>query len=70
MKEIKKLIDAIDDMELLFKASLYRWGKHDYRTQSYFYEIMGLKEAFKIVTGMTVVDYRLNHDIAKKKEDC
>ena len=67
---MKKLLDAIDDMELLFRASLHRWGRDDYRTRSYFYELMGLEESFEIITGMTVVEYRLNHDIANKKEDC
>lgn len=59
---IEKLLEAIEERNETFRRRVELFGSDDILTLSAFSEVKGLEEAFRLVTGMTVVQYVLSRD--------
>lgn len=62
MTNIEKLLKAIEEQEERFQRRKNLFGSSDEFTRDTFRELMGMEEAFKIITGMTVVEYILSNE--------
>lgn len=59
MTNIEKLLKAIEEQEERFLRRKNLFGSNDELTRDAFRELMGMEEAFEIITGMTVVEYTI-----------
>lgn len=62
MTNIEKLLKAIKERYETFQKRENLFGRNDELTRGSFRELMGLEEAFEIITGMTVVEYTLYNE--------
>lgn len=62
MTNIEKLLKAIEERQETFQRRKNLFGSNNVLTRDSFRELMGLEEAFKIITGMTVVEYILSDE--------
>ena len=59
---VEKLLKVIEERGETFRCRLELFGSVDEMTRSAFSELLGLEEAFEIITGKTVVEYVLSKD--------
>lgn len=66
---VEKLLKTIEEREETMRSRMNIFGASDTMTRSAFGELIGLEEAFEIITGMTVVEYVLTDEFRGGNEN-